>query len=646
MNDEHNPQSYVNYLPIETDIEMPPPSKTSRRRVKLSKYWPFAAHLALIAFVSLACLRCLDGRDFYVNSRRPRYREVDGSVAYATSYAPLQSDITTAVSLAASVTRVAGGWWATGFMWRCIFVAMERGGISAKGLSQAISSRPPAPRHFTRKSNMVIIYITLLATFAIDYFSAALTGSFIWEAADRRIPGRIPLAISNGTADYVGEPYLGDSWKPPVLSMASASASIAWMLPSDSVSNITEPSTTFRRVIRGAQYISTNSTLSEVMIPYFAVDAFEWVQDPHQVLTATQISLLEQTSAGEFNPFTTTANDSGGFLPDVQWGEGPQTPISGRQDMPISETRLFALVIYFIPPPDLPHSDVQVCPQNYTIDPGIQINLFGSVNNSFSILPCFGIANVSYRAGVFSGRNCKIISPNVVEAQPPFTLIGNPFTSGALGLTPALVTNLVLSTYAIPLNYGTRRNLAIELTSRAYQAAWASSTDLGRVVFDIATVQIALPTLRAEIIRWRVYLWVALHLWVLALGLLFIYIQSHCDHPWVEDPTMAVFWLDTRAVLTKSDRQLVWDPWRPGTEIPEDGILILEQNEAGQHSVEVKRSSGSRQRRYSDSIPLRYRMPPSNSTTLGAEGRESVDTLIVPNTSLLDSTTIPENSPE
>ena len=141
-------------------------------------------HFVLTVLVATVCLGYLDGRTFNVNSRQPRYQEVDGSVGQATSHALLQSDITTAVSLAATITRVAGGWWATGYIWRCIFVAMERGGISTKGVSQAISNRPPGHRHFTRRSNMSIIYITLFATFAIDYFSAALTGSFIWETAD------------------------------------------------------------------------------------------------------------------------------------------------------------------------------------------------------------------------------------------------------------------------------------------------------------------------------------------------------------------------------------------------------------------------------------------------------------------------------
>ena len=55
----------------------------------------------IIALVSMMCLSYLDGRDFNVNSRRPQYQEVNGSDAYATSYAPLQSNIATAVSLAA-----------------------------------------------------------------------------------------------------------------------------------------------------------------------------------------------------------------------------------------------------------------------------------------------------------------------------------------------------------------------------------------------------------------------------------------------------------------------------------------------------------------------------------------------------------------
>ena len=82
-------------------------------------------------------------------------------------------------------------------------------------------------------------------------------------------------------------------------------------------------------------------------------------------------------------------------------------------------------------------------------------------------------------------------------------------------------------------------------------------------------------------------------------------------------------------------------------------MLILGKNEASQRSVQVKRDSGSRRRRYSDSIPLRRMMPPSSPTILGEEGRESVETLIgisvltnLQTSSSVDSSRTPENSTE
>ncbi|EDR01175.1 uncharacterized protein LACBIDRAFT_333518 [Laccaria bicolor S238N-H82] len=393
----------------------------------------------------MTCLRHLDGRHFNVNSRRPQYREVDGSISQMTYYTPLQSDITTAVSLAATATRVAGGWWATGYIWRCIFVAMERGGISAKGLSQAISSWPPAPRHFTRKSSMLIIYLTLFATFVIDYFSAVLTGSFIWEAADSRTPGRIPLTISNGTLNY-NNAFGGD-------------------------------------------------------------DAFEWVQDPQQVLTDTQIPLLNQTR--DVDPEPRVGGGGVQLKAEKKIVDAVNFKFSHagllitiftlimtylQPVTPLSTPRILATRLAVVDPSRVPYSRcfnsmlyaslrclglVYGQPPNYTINPGFQINLFGGVNGSMAdILPCFAIANVSYRAGASRSRNCKTISPNVVGAEDaPFSLIGNPLTSDALGLSPILGTNLMLSTYAIPSNYGTRRNFFIKLTSRAYQAAWAALSD-------------------------------------------------------------------------------------------------------------------------------------------------------------------------
>ena len=532
--------------------------------------------------MAILLILVLDGRKFNTNSRRPEYTESDGSRSYPTSYAPLQSDITIAVSLAATVTRVAGGWWSGGYIWRCIFVSMERGGISLGGLSKVVSSVPLPPWNFTRRSNQVIIFITLFATFAIDYFSAALTGSIIWESTNRPITGRIPVTgIKKGVQGTDVSGYFDyPDWPDAIIEQATASASLAWVTNQPNSANTTEPSTIFRRILTTTQYLPVNSTLNNVTVPYFVVDDFEWIRDPDPL--PKQLRPLFHKFKKPSPYFS--LNGIGGLIPDSEWGP-PRTKKLGNPVV-VSESRLFGFHVSQLKHP-------QLCPQNYSIDPGAVVNLHRALVGDFN--NCFAIANVTYRAGAAICQSCKLISPTVVQAQAPLPIIADSFTPMALGLAPVVATYLNFSGYAVPRNYSTNRTLVIELTSRAYQAAWgAFSTNLGHDQ-DETGVEIPLPTLRANVVPWRVCLWVGLHLLYLTLGLLFVYIQSRCDHPWVENITMAVFWLNTSALSLEPDGQVI-DPWKPGAELPRDRMLILE--DAGERERSVKNRSKYRSQEY------------------------------------------------
>jgi hypothetical protein len=530
------------------------------------KYVPFGVHFSLTALVAILFMLVLDGRKFNTNSRRPEYTESDGSRSYPTLYAPLQSDITITVSLAATVTRVAGRWWSGGYIWQCIFVSMERGGIFLEGLSKVVSSVPLPPWNFTRKSNQVIIFITLLATFAIDYFSAALTGSIIWESTSRSITGRIPVTgIKKGVQGTDVSGYFDYSdWQDAVIEQATASASLAWVTNQPNSANMTEPSTMFRRILTTTQYLPVNSTLNNVTVPYFVVDDFEWIRDPDPL--PKQLRPLFHDFMKPSPYFS--LNGIGGLIPDRKWG--PPAPWTRNLGNPVvvSESRLFGFHVSQLKHP-------QLCPQNYSIDPGAVVNLHRALVGEYN--NCFAIANVTYRAGAAICQSCKLMSSTIVQAQAPLLIIKDSFTPMALGLAPVVATYLKFSGYAVPQNYSTNRTLVIELTSRAYQAAWdALSINFG--VEDETAVEIPLPALRANVVPWRVYLWVALHLLYLTLGLLFVYIQRRCDHPWVENTTMAIFWLNTSALSLDPNGQVtqVIDPWKSGAKLPRDRMLILE----------------------------------------------------------------------
>jgi hypothetical protein len=394
------------------------------------------------------------------------------------------------------------------------------------------------------------------------------------------IPGRIRVTgIKKGApgGDMFNYFHYPD-WQDMIQNYAIASASLAGLTIHPDSMNATETSGMFRRMLMppsmlaNTQYLPINSTLNEVIMPYLVVDDFEWITDPDSVLTNQQLRLF--TDFVKPSPYFLLTG-MGGLLPDSEWGP-PKTPKLGVPVI-VSESRLFTFRVNQQPEP---------CPQNYTIDPSSEIHLHqAKVANYYN---CYAIANVTYRAGVTICEHCKIISPTVLQAQAPLQVIPDSLTPVALGLTAMIGTCLRLSEYAAPLHDSTNKTFAIELTSRAYQGAWSAfAYYFGNQ--DETDVQIALPTLRANVNPWRVSLWVGLHLSMLTLGFLFICIQSCCSHPWVEDTTMAIFWLNTSAVSLQPDGQRT-DPWRPGAEFPKDRMLILE--DAGKRSRSVKIKEG------------------------------------------------------
>jgi len=458
---------------------------------------------------------------------------------------------------------------------------MERGGITLEGISEVFSIwYIPGPRRFKRTSNMWIIWITLFTTFSIDYFSAALTGSIIWVPSHRLVPASNPVTgIMRGVsgADASGF-FLYPDLQSSVIDLGTASANLAWVDIQSNSTNITEPSTTFRRVLPGARFLPVNSTVNNVTVPYFVVTDFEWIKDPDSILTKNQTNFLSDYST--FSPYFSGSYGRMGLLPDDDKEWGPQNPNSNSTLDPhiVSETRLLSFRVQRRQVNETPCSTIEPFP----IDPGIQVNLHQNIPNYHD---CFAFANVTYQAGAAVCHNCEIISPTVVQGHYPLQIIPDSFTSLALELAPSLGMWLNFSGYAVPQNYDTRRELAIELTSRSYQAAWAAYSDRFGNLAEETDVQIAIPTSRVEVIPWRVFLWVLLHLLFLVLGLLFAHIQSYCGHPWVEDPTMAIFWLDTSAIASSSDGQNI-DLWKPGAKPPGDGMLVLENPSDGSRSVQ------------------------------------------------------------
>ena len=172
-----------------------------------------------------------------------------------------------------------------------------------------------------------------------------------------------------------------------------------------------------------------------------------------------------------------------------------------------------------------------------------------------------------------------IVSPAVVEAdmssanlQP----VPDPLTIEALAITPliaaqSLVTGFLNVLYSDWIDVETSlQSLVIEVISQGYQSAWTYLVcELGGLGPENQTnVVLAIPALHPTVLRWRVYIWAGLHLGFLLCGITFAYWQSHYRHPWVSNPTMIAFQLDTAGIFKEGRVANSKDPWDPTAKYP------------------------------------------------------------------------------
>ena len=75
-------------------------------RLWKSKYFPFFLHFITVIFVD-AAIFAIHNQKSALTNRRIQVKRADGSTVHL-GYIPLQSDITTLISILASLTRVIG----------------------------------------------------------------------------------------------------------------------------------------------------------------------------------------------------------------------------------------------------------------------------------------------------------------------------------------------------------------------------------------------------------------------------------------------------------------------------------------------------------------------------------------------------------
>jgi hypothetical protein len=584
------------------------------RRESRTKAWalfvlPLAAHFLLVIAITIFMLVYVDGGQFNLNSRRPSITQVDGSVTLFDHYSPLQTDVTTTLSLALVLTRLAAAAWCGATTWRCAFLLMRRTGLSLHELNTMITFGVLAKFKSDNGEYGIAIIATilLLAVLPSQLSAPILTGSTTWSPSLRHTRGLHPIA-------GISTPENGDPWswyqrfpsqRSGLVMQAAGLAAIAWEQSDDT--------TTLKRVIPASRSLPINTTLANVTLPYFTVGAIDWITDPNITLTPQQMHAIDANSpylniSSLGNPLHVLA-PTVALIPNTSWtsmafrssavvNTSSSAPPLARQLSPSPDdgssnyvnpyteqtasdwlnsfgdspyTNATPVHVDFPPPSMVSQVGILAALasiQNISVPCGWNTStFFGSVARNTGFVSaqveiegqriCYCFARVTYSAGAGICHNCRLSSPTVVQNETALTLQADVMTAEALAMMPEVIEAMVFMNTSIPLPVNNLNNYTIALLSRSYAAAWTALTNfVGSVSTPLdSEVDIPVPISQAHVAYWRVYVWLGLNLLVTLSGILFTTLLMRCGEMIVLDTAVAALLLDSHHVLHDNEEQ-------------------------------------------------------------------------------------------
>lgn len=494
----------------------------------------FLAQIFMVILVGIFMRFYVDGREFLL-SHHLSLTQADGSIIPKLVLLPVQSDITTLISILASSARAAATLWVAGIDLRCIFLFMRTGGITFEGLKSMFGGSLPGRHQFRDKRNYIILAIFHLAIFSSTYISSVLTGSVTWKSASQYWPGQpvpgIPLGQAGDHIYSTADPRLMDA----DIEYTTAIYSIFYG------SALTRDSSSMHRLAPDSIIALPNgSRFDQITIPFFAVDRFEWIKNPNASLSSSQLAAAAVTNGTGPRVMNLL---KWGLIPDGNWGP---SNVVFPAPLTISESRI--LVMWTGP------ASPSGCPLYSSLNMALPSDVQPYVAPLDNLPSCFIFANVTYRAGAARCRRCQILGPAVIQDignVKDLQLVEDSVTSAALAIAPYVSTALVQTTYAMPVPpaFQTLQEQSIEILSRSYQVAWNGLTSLyGIAAFEDSEVSIAVDASVASVLMWRVALWGIFHAILLSFGFLFRHIHVRGSHPWIEDPAVAALLVDPTSI--------------------------------------------------------------------------------------------------
>lgn len=323
---------------------------------------PVVGELLLSVGTAAVMFLYVDKQMFNIHDRRPTFAEADGSQITIPSFALLQTDVTTILSIALAVIRLLAGAWLTGVCWRCAIILLEKDGMRLRDFNRLVSHSVqsmftfcfPRKNGHIHLSSMFLSLVILLLALPAQYAAPLLTGSITWVPSFHMAAGNV--SVSRITSTHLGPGQNAWDWyndysenRGSTRLKAAALASIAWSI-SDARFNTTG---LMKRIVPAAKNLAVNSTLADLTLPFFVVHSIHWFSNDDMaantvadLLNAIDRDKGSNNISDPVNPLTTIAPTLG-FLPSTPY-KPPYNDTTHAYEFPpptkvVAQTGLIAL---------------------------------------------------------------------------------------------------------------------------------------------------------------------------------------------------------------------------------------------------------------------------------------------------------------
>ncbi|KDN33802.1 hypothetical protein RSAG8_13102, partial [Rhizoctonia solani AG-8 WAC10335] len=554
--------------PVSAETTRSSPKSASYRTWSLVM-WPLVAHAYMSLGVVAFMINYVHNRDFNLEQRRPFVKLANGTEVPWVHYAPLQTDITTALSIMLAILRLITACWLGPLSWRCAFFLMEAFGLRPRQLDMLVSydiyTTPLSgtPRHDKRFLRF-IVWALLLIVLPVHLSAPVLTGSIAWISSNPP-----PEQLFNSTITTLS-PMSYEEWNSYTtqsklrfilqytLEAAATRPFIAWGRDTSNVA--------LKRYSSEFSGLEINSTVANVTLPYFTVQSIEWIDNPNSMLSSNQFGIINSVCP-KLNmmgpcPLKNTVRDALTLVPDTPWtNETSQSPSM------VTERRL---MVYQSPVNWSSYSAAKwECRQDGKLNPNVSAHQEDGL--------CWKFAWVTYSAGAAICRNCRVSSYATVQNDTALVLREAHMTAEALRMIPFVISEMLSSgdgQAALP-RWDNVDDYVIGMLTRAYAGAWIVLNEAGNSQSLVYTKYAVSPlAARAVVNILRVYIWLGLQSLVTLSGILFLYTQAQSSSPLIGDMTLAAFHLDSSALHEDGAYNQLWGGAGRKVEL-EDGYLMV-----------------------------------------------------------------------